>query len=473
MTEVVTEAAAERHSTQYDWKKPLKVNLSELEILKAPYTFVDCQGFAGGFTAGAVLAGMRLVAKREGPGGFGVSLVEANHAFLGDRWASQVGPAEEWEPVKADVVLGTPPCTAFSNMSVGTKSRGMHADINHCMWDLIGYAARVKPAAVMMESVAGAFTNGRWLMGELARTLNEKTGLAYRVTHVLQNNLSVGGCTNRRRYFLVLSQVPFGVERHSLTWLPTVGEAVGDLVNLPLTHDPQSLTLAPTWWSRDLRTPGHTVDGHMNVTSSHVPRLLDLVAEVPWRDGERETDILRRYHAKHGDLPESWHYEFRGRWKSDEPRPTRAQQLMTRDLDPGGFNQLRKWDWDRPGHVITGAGPYMLWHRDDRHMTHRETARLMGFPDAWVVGTAVSDKQLHMHWGKGTSVHPAFWVTTWLRQSLDGQPGTMTGELLDDGSRLIDVSNDWRDVARRQWGTTRLSRSNEDDGVTDIVTLAA
>lgn len=440
------------------WTTP-HADLTGLDELRAPYTFVDCQAFAGGFSAGMTLAGFRLAGKLENTGGFGVPIVEANRAFLGDAWQSQVGPPTDWDVVPADVVVGTPPCTAFSNMSVGTKLRGIGSAIEHCMWDLVEYAARVKPAILMMESVGGAYTNGLSLMRALADRLNELTGLAYRTTHVLQNNLSVGGCTNRRRYFLVLSQVPFGVERHDLRWLPTFGDAVGDLADLPLSWDSQPLTSAPTWWSRDLRTVDSVVDGHEGPRATD--RLTDLLVPpygVPWYQNERETDLLRRYHAANGKLPDSWYYEFKGSWKSDDPRPTRADQLISRGLDPGGFNQLRKWDWDRPGNVISGAGPWMVWHRDDRLATNREVARLMGFPDAWVVGEAREEKLLTAYWGKGTSVHPATWVSTWARASLDGQPGSLEGELLEDGSRVIDVSNDWRPVARRQWGTTKLGR---------------
>jgi site-specific DNA-cytosine methylase len=439
--------------------QPMKIDLSELQRMKTPHSFVDCQGFAGGFSAGMTLAGFQLKGKLENVGGFGVPLMEANREFLGDDWQAQVGDPKTWEPVRADVVVGTPPCTGFSNMSVGTRQRGVDAPINHCMWDLMAYAARVRPAAVMMESVGGAFTHGRSLMRALAERLNAETGLKYRVTHVLQNNLSLGGVTNRRRYFLVLSQVPFGVERHELSWLPTFGDAVGDLVDLPLEWDEQPLIMAPTWWSRGMRRPSQTVDGHSGPSASS--RLMDILTPpdgVPWFNNERETDILRRYYAKNGKLPDSWYYTFKGRWPKDQPKPTRADQLIARNLDPGGFNQLRKWDWDRPGNVISGAGPFMIWHRDDRLATHRETARLMGFPDAWVVGSARDQPLLTAYWGKGTSVHPAHWVSHWLRESLNGEPGTVTGEPLDDGSRLIDVSNDWRPVARKQWGTTKLGR---------------
>jgi len=434
---------------------PLKVDLSSLAELRAPLRVVDVHGFGGGFTAGAVRAGFQLVGKREGPGGFGTSLFEANRALLGDQWQAQACPAKEWEPVQADVVIGTPPCTAFSNMSAGFSSRGIEAAINHCMWDLIDYAARVKPGVVVMESVAGAYTKGLPLMEALRLRLCEKSGLLYKATHVLQNNLSVGGCTNRKRYFLVLSQVPFGVESASLHWLPTVGDAISDLSDLQLSWGEQHLDAAPTWWSASMRTREDVVDGHQTPRSNHGDRLMDLVVPpdgVTWEPGDRVADVLKRYHAKNQCLPSSWRYQFKGQRDKTLPPITREEQLVTRGLDPGGFGQTRYWPWDQPGSVINGAGPHMIWHPSNRIATHREVARLMGFPDEWRVGSAQEDKQLHMFWGKGTSVHPAWWVLTWVRESLLGHPGERVGEELPDGSRLVDVSGDWRPVARKQWG---------------------
>src|SRR5579859_114463 len=116
------------------------------------YTFADVQGFAGGFSAGATLAGFKLIAKRENKGGFGIPLMEANRKFLGNDWYSQESAPEEWDVVKADVVLGTPPCSGFSTMTAGYKSaHGINAPINHCMADLTRYAAKVRPQMMRSE----------------------------------------------------------------------------------------------------------------------------------------------------------------------------------------------------------------------------------------------------------------------------------------------------------------------------------
>jgi FkbM family methyltransferase len=423
------------------------------------YRFADCQGFGGGFTVGATLAGFQLVAKREKPGGFGTPLLEANRAFLGSTWDAQACEPVKWDvpAIHADVVIGTPPCSAFSGMTSGYAMHGVNSPVNECMWDLMRYAARLHPAAVIMESVSQAYTNGAVLMHALAKELCQKSGLAYRTTHVLQDNYSLGGVTKRRRYFLVLSQVPFGVEVPQLSWLPMVGDAIGDLRDQKLTWDPQPYITAPTWWSHDKRSLSGVIDGHAFSGDKRTARLTELVhglieaGEPGWQPGEIEENIPRRYYEKFGYLPESWQYQTAGKTL------TRDKQLLERDFKTGGFSQTKYWHWDRPGRVINGAGPFQIWHPDMRHATHREVARLMGFPDDWRCGTLSADRKLHSYWGKGTSVAPAEWIMTWLRASLDGSPGSDQGQPQPDGSCLIDVSKHWQAIQKRLESPPALS----------------
>lgn len=408
------------------------------------YTFVDVSGFAGGFSCGATLAGFKLVGKREEPANFGTPLLEANRAFLGNDWEAQAAEPADWEPVSSDLQVSTPPCSAFSSMTAGSSKHGMDSEINNCMRHVMMFAAKNKPQIVIMESVGQAFTKGLPLMRELGRYLNDETGLKYSVTHVMQNNWSTGGCTKRKRYFLVLSQVPFGVERFDMKRLPTVGDAFADLADLDLTWEPQAYRSQATWWSDHLRNPEGTVDGHWSPVNIHTKRLDDVVNAdngVEWKVGESDLDALRRYYETHGDLPDSWKYKTIGR------DMTRAEYLISVDFKIGGFSKPRRWPWDQPGRVINGAGPFQVWHPNGRFITHRETARLLGFPDSWKVGDAKDARGLHSFWGKGTSVHPAQWIAEWAKASLDGNPGSYVGEELDAGDRFIDVSTDWKALA--------------------------
>jgi site-specific DNA-cytosine methylase len=412
------------------------------------YNFADCQGFAGGFSCGATLAGFKLVAKREqkSSGGFGIPMMEANRQFLGESWDSQVAEPADWDlpAQRADVVLGTPPCSAFSGMTAGTSAHGVDSKINDCMRELIRYAARTRPAVVLMESVSQAYTKGQVLMHQLWQDLQRQSGLRYECYHVLQDNYSVGGCSKRKRYFLVLSQVPFGVEVPELKWLPAVADAVSDLRTLPVSWELQRVESSPTWWSHGLRSLDSTVDGHVPPQNGYTWRQLALNDRgIRWEEGDREADVLRRYYDAHGELPEAFAYQSAG------SHLTRDKVLIERGLDPGGFSQTRCWRWDEPATVINGAGPFMIMHPDGRHFTHREVARVMGFPDDWLCGDLREDRSLHAYWGKGTSVHPARWVMDWVRESLDGSPGSVTGVPQPDGSYLIDVMRNWKDARDR------------------------
>jgi len=258
------------------------------------YKFIDCQGFAGGMAVGATQAGFQLVHKVEKRGGFGLPLMDANRAFLGEDWGYEVGdPETDWEPTQADVVVGTPPCAAFSGMTFGTSKHGIDSSINECMWDLTRYAARVRPAVMVMESVSQAYTKGVSLMTRLAEELNHLTGLWYTTTHVLQNNLSVGGCTNRKRYFLVLSQVPFGVERPTVDRVNTLGDALADLTSQPLDWAARPYVDPATAWSKPLRRDDQHVDGHAFRERTCKRRLGRKHEAAGWGRGEREVDIIK------------------------------------------------------------------------------------------------------------------------------------------------------------------------------------
>ena len=134
--------------------------------------FTDSQCFAGGLTLGLTQAGLTLAGKVENLGGFGLAMCEANRGLLGGDWESQVSLPGEWEVPAggADVVAGNPPCSGFSVMTP-QSARGIDSAINECMRDLFRYAGRVRPAAVIMESVGAAYSIGLPLMRELADML--------------------------------------------------------------------------------------------------------------------------------------------------------------------------------------------------------------------------------------------------------------------------------------------------------------
>lgn len=418
--------------------------------------FADIQCFAGGLTLGVTQAGMTLVHKAEGPGGFGMAMCEANRGLLGDAWEGQASLPAQWDVPSGgiDVIASNPPCSGFSVMTP-QSARGIDSPINECMRDTFAYAARARPAAVIMESVGAAFSIGLDLMRELADGLQAATRRRYHVTHVIQNNLSLGGCTRRRRYFLVVSEVPLGVEYEPLKWIPTVGDAIRDLRGLELSWDPQPYNDAPTWWSARQRSATGLVDGHMDPkpsprTRERIFSVLDDPDGVDWPPRLNFDQVLRNYYLKHGYLPEAWRYETTS--KGPLSHLTKDKILISKDFKMGGYAQTRHWPWDEPGYVMTGHGPCQVWHPDNRYYTHREAARIMGFPDDWVIGPLRYDRTLIAMWGKGVSVDCGRWIGTWVRRSLEGNPGSIRGNPVPGGAdMLIDVSARYKQAPRPGW----------------------
>lgn len=410
------------------------------------YTAVDCQGFAGGFTLGVAQAGFTLVGKREMKGGFGVANCEANRHLLGDSWQAEAVDPEAWSVPGggADLVFGNPPCSGFSVLS-SKNFRGVESKVNACMWAFAEYAARVRPQIAIFESVPLAFTQGHSLMRALRARLEEQTGESWHLTHVLHNALSVGGPAMRKRYFWVASRVPFGVDRPEFERYPVLEDVIGDLRTLDQRWDEQPYWLEPTWYSRqfrnDLELADRGVDGHISIDNPHTRRTRELLDAVDWNYNEHSQVVTRRYFDEHGALPPSWDHL--------------TDKLKGQDFFQG-FNTPTMWNPKHHARVITGAGLLNGVHWSERRtFTHREAARILGYPDNWLIEPLRRVSGLFLTWGKGITVHCGRWVADWARRALDGEPGMDQGELIGERESLIDVTNAWKKTC----GTVKRSAS--------------
>lgn len=394
------------------------------------HTFVDALGFAGGFTLGMVQAGFELVGKREMKGGFGVPNCEANRHLLGQKWQAEAVNPTQWSVVDAAAVTGNPPCSGFSGMSA-KHFRGANSPINHCMWAFVEYVARVKPLIAAFESVQLAFTrtDGLALMRALRRDLEEKTNEQWTLFHVLHDAYSVGGVAHRRRYFWVAAQVPFGIEWPHRDRLPVLDDAIGDLEHQPQAWTAAPLVGSPSWWATPRTRDDGYVDGHMSVRTPLVQRVVDLLQGVEWNEGEHLARVARRYYETHGRLPDSWRHT--------------EEKVVKSDFNLG-FNTPVRWRASDPARVITGAGPIIALHpRLRRMLTHREVARIMGFPDDWLIDPIKNTPGLIATWGKGITVDCGRWIGEWIHSALDENPGSYTGVEIGDREFLIDVTNAW------------------------------
>lgn len=394
------------------------------------YRAVDVLGFAGGFTLGAVQAGFELAGKRELPGGFGVRNCEANRHLLGDRWVAEAVDPARWSVPAGGVdwVFGNPPCSGFSVMSA-KEFRGANSKINHCMWSFVDYVARVKPQVAVFESVQQARNrpDGLQLMRALRARLEEATGLTWDLHHVRHNAYHLGGPSQRRRYFWVASRVPFGVEPDTPSRYPVLTDVIGDLGGLAQSWHAQAYRQPPTWWSKERRSDSGAVDGHVGARSPLINRILDLVREVDWHPGESIADVCRRSYELLGRLPASFH--------------ATEKKIIANDFRMG-FTTPVRWHGDRPGRVVTGGSLVMVLHpTEDRVITHREAARLLGFPDDWIIAPLRDVSGLQMTWGKGITVDCGRWIGRWVHAALDERPGSLRGVQIGDREWDIDLTH--------------------------------
>lgn len=461
---------------------------------------IDVHGFGGGFTLGVSQAGFDLVAKKGREVGFGVLNVLANRHLLPGDWEVESGDPSMWVPEEADLVFGNPPCSGFSTLSP-KHFRGTSSSINDCMWELVRYAGKVAPQIVIFESVQQAFTQGRSLMTALRAELEEISGHKYTLYHVLHNNASTGGMSVRRRYFWVASRVPFGVEANATRYdfrtrqivsyelerVPSLGEAFADLEPLPLTMqrqpysglrwktepvwdghkwcdpEPWADVLTGSWWTRDHMHDGTgSVDGHDVFRSPTLSRIQEMMRLEDWAEGERMSDVMRRYYERTGELPASWHYMSKKPMLTTDGEPIlddngkkmmepirKDKRLIETDFAMG-HNQPARWHGNRMARVITGGAVHLFVHpTQPRSFTHREAARIQGFPDAWSIWPVRNAADLGPGWGKGVPVHAGRWIADWARRCIHEEPGSERGTVdpKHDREVVINLTNAYKPFA--------------------------
>lgn len=369
-------------------------------------TAIDCQGFAGGFTLGVVQAGFELIAKRENKGGFGVPNCEANRHLLGDSWDVEAVQPSEWTVPEggADLVFGNPPCSGFSVMT-SKHLRGEDAKINQCMWDFVEYVARVRPKIAIFESVSSAFRQGQGLMRGLRQHLENLTDEVWDLHHVIHDAYAVGGPAVRKRYFWVASRVPFNVEQPSLPMAPLHRDVIGDLRDMPFTWEAQPYgPHEPSDYVKHMGFRNDTnewdygyVDGHMTPDVPMHTRIKDLLNSVEWNPRDHYARAVERYVDLNGRLPDSFNQEL-------------LPKLREKDFFMG-YTQPTMWDPDRPSRVVTGAGPMTIVHyAEKRVLTFREVARILGYPDNWLIAPLANKPGMSLTWGKGITVQAGRWI---------------------------------------------------------------
>ena len=377
---------------------------------------IACQGFGGAFALGVTQAGFRLDHVVEQAGGFGTPMLEGNRHLLGPDWVAQACDASEWEPRDVAMVFGNPPCSGFSGLSVAISDghgvrrdwRGSDNPINNCMWDLVRYGAACKAEAIVFESVQAAGKSGHPLMQALHAELERLTGKQWYLSHVFHNNLSLGGNAMRKRYFWVATQVPFGVELPELDGVGSLRKAIGDLEDVPLGAQ----------WP----------EGHVIRSTPRARRVAWLAEHAGWEPGERSDNVCARV-----DLPDAL-------FRRPDGRP-----LGTTEMKNGPY-AARRWKYDAPARVLTGYSLSENAHPAlPRTFTHREVARIMGYPDSWSCQPNIAHgAKGELWWGKQIPVGSGAWIAWNVYAALLGQRGSIHGDEIGEREVVLDSTNHWK-----------------------------
>lgn len=399
--------------------------------------FASVQGLGAGMELGIIQSGFELV-HRTGSLDLGAPVVEANRKLYGWEWDSNfTDDPKRLKQVDVPFVSSNAPCSGWSTLTA-KQHRGEGAKVLACTDEVFTFAAvqRRLPQVVAIESVQQAFSLGRPYFRRKRDELEERTGEKWDLVWLFQSNQALGGASVRRRVFITYTRIPFGVEYAQPSRIARFGDAVRDLEGLELTATQQPYRRPPTWWSTSRRA-ADGVDGHFNHPrwNTEFARLIEMSedAGLRWRPGERLEDVLRRVWAARGDLPHEW------------------KRNLHKHLPKGfalGINQTSCWDPSALGRVVTGAGPMMSVHwSEPRLLTYREVFRLQGFTDTYRLWPVRSYNKLALVAGKGVPVDAGRWLGEWVKRAVDGDPGTVRGELLGDRERKIDITHSWKHTA--------------------------
>lgn len=406
------------------------------------YDLVSVNGLGAAMELGLVQTGAHLLF-RTGKLDLGAPVVRGNRKLLGWDWDDQFSPDHrDWELMHgAHVVSANCPCSGFSTLTA-KQNRGINAKVNVHLWDLVKYASRLDPAPLIIvnESVQQAWSGGLELMRAMRDYVVEQTGHHYTLYHILQSNASLGGASLRKRYFWLISRVPFGVEYAQPARVAKLGDALRDLEGLDITPHKQPYRRPATWWSV-ARRAADGVDGHFHgkqsKTDAKMRRLLESLrqAGLEWIIGEPVSASLKRLYLATGEIPQEWNLE----------------KLVTKDFWLG-VQQTGRWDPTKQSNVITGAGPDSSVHyAEPRLFTHRECARVQGFPDTWRIEPAKDYTHLGLVWGKGVPVDAGRWIGTWINSSLNGEPGTVRGKKVPgEDEYVIDITHAYKHTLGRE-----------------------
>jgi len=190
--------------------------------------------FAGGFTVG-VKRHFDVVAHLEGTPPYGARTVRANWPEMPIHPGPDKWPVGEFDRlVRGDdpieFVYCNPPCAVFSSMGIVT-TRGKDSwrtdPRTQCWHDSFGLLTKIRPRALVIESVCQAYTRGREMIDDMTRSA---LTMGYSVTHLMHDAKWMGLPQSRRRFFFVAHRASALVGlQHNWAPPPTIGEVLAEV----------------------------------------------------------------------------------------------------------------------------------------------------------------------------------------------------------------------------------------------------
>jgi DNA (cytosine-5)-methyltransferase 1 len=301
----------------------------------AELTFIDLFSGAGGLALGFTQAGFKSVWAVE------IDSDAADTYALNFGHPVFKGPIEKVEslPVRADIIIGGPPCQGFSPLGK-MSPRDEHAEMNQLWRQYLRIVDMCKPTVFVVENVPEFLRSA-----EGARMIELAENRGYSVAYDVLDASKYGVPQKRRRGIIIATKKgnphlpsPNGTRT-------TVRDAIGNLPLQPTEHD----------W---------------HVGRNPRPESLRRYRLVP--PGGNRFDLMKTEEGR-ALAPRCW-----------VEKPT------------GSTDVFGRLEWDKPALTIRTEffkpekGRY-LHPQADRPITHREAMRLQTFPDSFQwVGSRIS-----------------------------------------------------------------------------------
>lgn len=321
---------------------------------------VDLFSGSGGLSAGAVAAGLEILAGVDFDAN-AIATFKQNfpNAQVTKKDLSKVDESFSGSLPDCDLLVAGPPCQSFSTSNQRTRTDDN--PLNNLLFVPVEVAKVKKPLAVVVENVHGlGIGSRRKFLDELVERFSL---IGYSTEILIVSGAMVGLPQNRTRLFVVATQKKLSGFAFDAPGQPTVNDAIADLPILDrgASIDYREYGTAPvSAYSKKLR-------GNLEQSSGHLVT-------------DNADHIIERYsHVPQG-----------GNWRSI-PRELMGNYSDVTRCHTGIYHRLSS---NLPAKVVGNFRKNMLIHpTQNRGLSIREAARLQSFPDSYEFCGSIGKRQ--------------------------------------------------------------------------------